>query len=121
MESKDARIVAACCLRSKLYALLYEDSRELLKMKGTPSSCFVKNGVMFEAYNNCLNEIPMPKTEFYRIGAKCHEVSKFLQKKSTLVSPFDDKRYLLNCGKHSYPYGSIYAKKKYSDNCPFCK
>ena len=121
LESKDAKIVAACCLRSKLYALLYEDSKELLKMKGTPYSCFEKNDIMYQTYENCLNEIPVPKTEYYRIGAKSHEVSKFLQKKSTLVSPFDDKRYLLDCGRHSFPFGSIYATKKYSKNCPFCK
>ena len=144
MESKDSKIIAACCLRSKLYALLYEDGNELLKMvkkkllciwqlkyilrkiyiffqKGTPATCFVINGIIFQAYQNCLNEIPLKKTEFWRIGSKGHEVSKFLQKKSTLVSAFDDKRYLLNCGKHSFPYGSIYAKKKYAKNCPFCK
>ena len=120
LESKDARIVAACCLRSKLYALIYEDSTELVKMKGTPSSCFKQNNIMFENYCNCLNEIPLPKSEFYRIGSKSHEVFKFLQKKATLVSSFDDKQYLLACGKHSFPYGSKYAMEKYSKNCPFC-
>ena len=120
LESKDARIVAACCLRSKMYALLYEDSTELVKMKGTPSSCFKQNNIMFENYCNCLNEISLPKSEFYRIGSKSHKVFKFLQKKATLISSFDDKRYLLNCGKHSFPYGSKYATEKYLKNCPFC-
>ena len=71
-------------LRSKLYALIYEDSTELVKMKGTPSSCFEQNNIMFENYCNCLNEIPLPKSEFYRIGSKSHKVFKFLQKKLLL-------------------------------------
>lgn len=80
------------CKKCKIYISFYD--RESLKMKGTPSSCFIKNGIMFQAYCDCLTEVPLPKTEYYRIGAKSHEVNKFLQKKSTLVSAFDDKRLI---------------------------
>ena len=48
-------------------------------MKGMPSSCFEKNGIMFQAYYDCLADVPLPKTEYYPIGAKRHEVKKFLQ------------------------------------------
>ena len=67
----------------------------MIKMKGAPSSCFVKNGIMYKAYTDCLDEKKLPKTEFYRIGSCSHQVSKFLQKKACLISAFDDKRYMM--------------------------
>ena len=37
------------------------------------------------------------------------------------LSVFDDKRFLLQCLKHSVPYGSILARKYAYRKCPFCK
>ena len=34
LESKDKKIAAACCLRSKLYAIKYLNDSELIKLKG---------------------------------------------------------------------------------------
>ena len=34
LESKDKKISAACCLRSKLYAIKYLNDSELIKLKG---------------------------------------------------------------------------------------
>ena len=97
LESKDKRIVAVCSLRSKLYAVLYSDKNELLKMKGVPYSAFRKNSIRFQAYLDCIEGKRKKKAQFYRIGCKKHQVSHFLQSKSALISSFDDKRWLLPC------------------------
>ena len=137
-------IKAACCLRSKLYALLYENELQMIKMKvtkknilkekwslmffnmdsmlqGQPSSSIAQNKIRFDTFTSLLAQKKKKISKFYRIRSKNYQVSKFLQRKATFVSPFDDKRWLFNCMLHSLPYGSVYAKKENTKNCPFCK
>ena len=121
LENRDSEIVAACCLRSKLYSILYENEIELVKMKGQPQSSFRENNINFKTFNELLEGKVHRASEYYKIGAKNHRVSKFLQRKRNLVSAFDDKRWLFDCMLHSLPYGSHFAVKKKSKNCPFCK
>ena len=92
LESKEKTINAAVCLRSKFYALLYNNYEELVKLKGTPSSSFQKNGIIFDAYKRCLFGEKKEKTAYHRIVSKQHKVSKRLQHKSNFSSAFDDKR-----------------------------
>ena len=89
-------------------------------MKGQPSSSFKQNDIRFDTFTSVLAGKTKKTSEFFRIGSKNHQVSKFLQRKATLVSAFDDKRWMLDCMRHSFPYGSVYAKKKNSKKCPFC-
>ena len=112
MENRDSEIVAACCLRSKLYSILYENEIELVKMKGQPQSTFRENNINFKTFNDLLEGKAHRASKYYKIGAKNHRVSKFLQKKRNLVSAFDDKRWLFDCMLHSLPYGSHFAVKK---------
>ena len=121
LESKDAKILAACCLRSKLYSILYQNQIQLVKMKGQPASTFEENNITFEAFTDLLEGKIKEPSKYYRIGSKNHEVSKFLQRKASLVSAFDDKRWMMDCMRHSLPYGSVYAKKRNAKSCPFCK
>ena len=121
LENRDSEIVAACCLRSKLYSILYENEIELVKMKGQPQSSFRENNINFKTFNELLEGKKHRASKYYKIGAKNHDVRKFLQTKRNLVSAFDDKRWLFNCMLHSLPYGSRFAVKKNSRNCPFCK
>ena len=121
LENRDSEIVAACCLRSKLYSILYENEIELVKMKGQPQSSFRENNINFKTFNELLEGKVHRASKYYKIGAKNHRVSKFLQRKRNLVSAFDDKRWLFDCMLHSLPYGSRSAVKKNSKNCPFCK
>ena len=121
LENRDWKIVAACCLRSKLYSILYENEIELVKMKGQPQSSFRENNINFKTFNELLEGKTHRASKYYKIGAKNHRVSKFLQRKRNLVSAFDDKRWLFDCMLHSLPYGSHFAVKKNSGNCPYCK
>jgi hypothetical protein len=121
LESKDEKIIASCCLRSKLYSILYENQIPLIKMKGQPGSSIKANNISFKSFTRLLKGKTNPPSKYYRIGSKNHKVSKFLQKKATLVSAFDDKRWMFDCMIHSLPYGSFYARKKNSKLCPFCK
>ena len=119
LESKDDAILASCCLRSKLYSILFASWKELVKMKGVPKSCFPKNNINFNAYNNCLKGVSRKKASFKKIGSKNHAVTIRTQKKAALMSAFDDKRYLLDCGIHSHPYGSSLIEKNHG-GCVVC-
>lgn len=121
MENRDTKIVAACCLRSKLYSILYENEIELVKMKGQPASSFKTNNISFKTFNELLEGKTNKASEYFKIGSKNHSVTKFLQRKRNLVSAFDDKRWMYNCMLHTLPYGSHLAKKENSKKCPFCK
>ena len=90
-------------------------------MKGQPASSFEENNITFEAFTDLLEGKIKEPSKYYRIGSKNHKVSKFLQRKATLVSAFDDKRWMMDCMRHSFPYGSVYAKKRNAKLCPFCK
>ena len=90
-------------------------------MKGQPQSSFKQNNINFNTFNELLEGKTNESSKYYRIGAKNHRVSKFLQRKRNLVSAFDDKRWLFDCMLHSLTYGSHYAVKENSRNCPFCK
>merc|ERR1712008_408418 len=103
LENRDTEIVAACCLRSKLYSILYENEIELVKMKGQPSSSFRVNNINFKTFNELLEGKKIKASKYYKIGAKNHRVTKFLQRKRNLVSPFDDKRWMFDCMLHSLP------------------
>jgi hypothetical protein len=113
--------VAAICLRSKLYSILYENEIELVKMKGQPQSSLSPNNINFNTFTGLLEGKTNKASKYYKIGAKNHRVTKFIQRKRNLVSAFDDKRWMFNCMVHSLPYGSHFAVKENSRKCPFCK
>ena len=87
-------------------------------MKGQPASSFQENNITFQTFTDLLEGKINEPSKYYRIGSKNHKVSKFLQKKATLVSAFDDKRWMMD---YSLPYGSVYAKKRNAKSKPFCK
>ena len=118
-EAKGETIIAACCLRSKLYALLFKCLKEILKMKGMPASAVKRNQIRYRTYRDCLNGKIRKKSMFYRILAKSNVVKKYLQEKASLVSAFDDKRWIYPCGIHSLAFGNRLAKK--NSLCPHCK
>ena len=90
-------------------------------MKGQPASTFEENNITFEAFTDLLEGKIKEPSKYYRIGSKNHEVSKFLQRKASLVSAFDDKRWMMDCMRHSLPYGSVYAKKEMQNHALFVK
>ena len=55
---------------------------------------------------------------FLRIASKKHAVSTVKHRKRAMTA-FDDKRWILPCRIHSFPYGSIEIEK-FKGQCPTC-
>ena len=81
LENRDSEIVSACCLRSKLYSILYGDEMETVKMKGQPHSSFKKNNINFATFTELLKGKSNTASKYYKIGSKNHRVSFFYERK----------------------------------------
>lgn len=95
-------------LRSKMYSFILAKSggeklEETKTAKGVKKSVIQKQ-LHHADYLKCLAEEIQFEHQFKHIASKSHSVSTNLQSKISL-SPFDDKRYLLN-QIDSVPYGS---------------
>jgi hypothetical protein len=88
-------------LRSKMYCIKI-NGKNIKTAKGVKKSV-VEQSLHFEDYLNCLMNNVQTEHYFKSINSRAHSVKTFHQKKISL-SPFDDKRYLLN-GVESVPYG----------------
>jgi len=89
-------------LRSKMYCLKQSQGTELKLAKGVRKSV-IQNDLRCENYEKCLFEQERFEHEFHMIKSVRHHVSTSHQSKISL-SPFDDKRWLLDCVE-SLPYG----------------
>jgi hypothetical protein len=100
-------------LRSKCYALKIK-SKKTTYLKSTCKG--VRKGykkcIPFSVYKRCIKTIHRHMVTQYNIQSSAHVVSTMKLKKVAFTS-FDDKRYLLQCGIHSVPYGSYFI--------PHCK
>jgi len=110
-------------LRSKTYSLLLTDmttniSKEKKVCKGI-GRLAIENRLTFNQYKTCLLEQKMFFHDFFTIRSVKHNL-KTIQIKKKSLSFLDTKRYLLNCGIHSVPYGS-YLITKYKGKCLICK
>lgn len=110
-------------LRSKTYSLLLSDP--LTKSNIEKKVCkgvgrlAIKNRLSFDQYKSCLFEQKLFFHQFFSIRTTKHVVKTINIKKKSL-SFLDTKRYLLNCGIHSIPYGS-YLVNKNNGVCLICK
>ena len=94
-------------LRSKMYSLFFDNGStqtctESKVVKGV-KSWVILTSLIFNDYIHCMLEDEVMEHSFKMIRSVAHDVHKFEQSK-VLLSPFDDKRYLLNV-VHSVPYG----------------
>ena len=90
-------------LRSKAYSFTLNDLSEEKKLKGIGKTT-IKKDIHFNDYKNCLfnNEIKMNK--MYTLNSNKHEM--FVNEVNKLsLNPFDDKRYILDNGIDTQPYG----------------
>jgi hypothetical protein len=112
-ETNGEHIIEFVGLRSKMYSfLLAKDDGSLSEnktAKGVKKSVIDKE-IHHEDYLSCLAEQIQFEHEYNQISSKSHSVSTNLQKKISL-SPFDDKRFLLN-QIESIPYGSCEKLKQ---------
>lgn len=110
-------------LRSKTYSLLLKDLRtdvvsEKKVCKGIGRMA-IENRLNFFQYKSCLFEQKTFLHHFFTIRSSKHNIKTVLIKKRAL-SFLDSKRYILNCGIHSHPYGS-YLILRNGGQCQICK
>jgi hypothetical protein len=109
-------IVDAICLRSKCYSL-QTTGEGTKRIKGIGKAA-VLNHVTHDHFTKCLHNCEIHKVNVNMIRTINHKLSSFKILKMALC-PFDSKRYILNCGVHSIPFGhySIKAKKGWCGQC----
>jgi len=91
-------------LKPKMYSVLYgKDAKEMKKAKGVSTSV-VKRILRHKDYTKCLMQQKRFTHKMRRIGSKKHQIYTYEQEKISL-NPYDDKRYLLDDGIRSLPYG----------------
>lgn len=89
-------------LRSKMYSIKSGES-EKKTAKGVCKKV-IKDNLKHSDYRECLLNMKIMKDQMHRISSDLHEIYTLKQNKTTL-SCFDDKRFLLKDGIHSYAYG----------------
>ena len=121
-ETPTSEIVECVALKSKCYALrsLPLDSSASSaeeeiekKCKGITKSRVKK--LKIDSYRECVEKMSVIKTRIARLQSKNHNVQTITQNKVSLSS-FCDKRYLLQCGRHSRPY----QREPQPDFCQIC-
>ena len=96
-------IVSYVGLRPKLYSYVTLSEKEEKKAKGVKKP-IIKNQLKFEEYKECLFNKSILRKEQYNIRSYDHEV--FTEKINKIaLSPFDDKRYILEDGIHTLAWG----------------
>lgn len=109
-------------LRSKTYSLLLNDIKtqatsEKRVCKGIGRMA-IENRLTFDQYRTCLLKQKIFMHHFFSIRSSKHKV-KTLKLNKRSLSFLDTKRFILNCGIHSVPYGS-YLINKYKGKCKKC-
>ena len=104
-------------LRAKAYAyrkLSGAITSEEKKLKGI-QKCVVKKNVNFEQYCSSLFEKTTHMAATCSLRSHRHEI-KTLAINKVATGPYDDKRYLLNDGIESLPYGHYLLQSVSSPN-----
>ena len=94
-----------------------ENEWEEKRLKGV-KKVIVKKRLTIKDYKKSLYERKAKYVTFSKIASKKHNVTTNLIKKRAL-SAFDDKRWMLPCRIHSFPYHSIEIIEQ-NGQCPFC-
>ena len=102
-------IIGYVGLRPKLYSYLTLSNKEEKKAKGVKKN-IIKNGMKFKDYKDCLFNKSILRREQYNIRSYDHEV--YTEKINKIaLSPFDDKRYVLEDGVHTLAWGNYKIKE----------
>jgi hypothetical protein len=91
-ENADKKIVAVCCVKSKVYSLLFEDSC-MNKLKGVQKK-FVKKNISFDDYKKCVLENEKKFAIYKSIISREHTLFTVQQCKLALECT-DFKRHIL--------------------------
>ena len=93
-------------LKSKMYTLIYEEEgclKEKKTAKGIKKSV-IKHHTKHEHYKQCLSDKTIHMSTMNQIRSYDHQLYNITINKLGL-SPFDDKRYILDDGINSLHYG----------------
>ena len=94
-------------LRTKMYSLEY-DNKSMKKAKGV-KKYVIKKYMTHEDYRNCLFDTSEYLHSMNSIRSIKHQLYTVRQNKTTLSS-YDDKRYMLEDGISTLPYGHYRTK-----------
>ena len=75
------------------------------KAKGVKKNV-IRKGISHGDYLDVLNQSKVMHHRMKTFRSDCHQISSYEINKISL-SPFDDKRYILSDGIHSYAYGYL--------------
>jgi hypothetical protein len=106
-ESDGRKILAACCIKSKVYALLFENDC-LKKLKGIQRS-FVKKELTFEDYKRCVFDSVKRFAIYKAILSREHVLFTATQRKMALECT-DCKRFILSDRISTLAYGHYKLK-----------
>ncbi len=112
-ELKGEKIIEFVGLRAKCYAFKSEKDHLTRKLKSVTRSYIEK--FSFDHYLDCLRQICKHTVTQYHIRSVNHSVT-LDQVKRVALSSYDNNRWLLPCGIHSIPYGSIFIRLGESHN-----
>jgi len=104
IETADEIVHEFVGLKPKMYSVLYGTGRKQMKKAKGVNTCVVKRRLRHQDYLHCLQNHQLFKHRMKRIGSVGHKVYTIEQQKISL-SPYDDKRYILDDGINSVPYG----------------
>ncbi len=97
-------------LRSKMYSCQINDGNTIKKAKGI-KKYVVKKQMKHEDYVKCLMEMRADAHIQRNIESHCHTIYT-TERKKTSLNPFDDKRYILDDGFNTLPYGHYSLERR---------
>ena len=95
-------------LKAKMYSVLY-DNIEIKKAKGVKKNV-IKQQIRHADYRECIYEYKKCVHSINMIRSEKHKEFTIIQNKTTL-SAYDDKRYILDDGISTLPYGHYSLRK----------
>ena len=119
-ETPNGSIVECIALKSKCYLIRTRNELNNRKDDIIDKKCkgITKPRVKrlkIANYRKCVTSIHVVKGTMARISVKKHQIRTVTQNKICLSS-FDDKRFMLHCGKHS----RAYRQEPMSNKCHIC-
>ena len=102
-EAAGMPIVEFVGLRSKMYSYVKDNGKNEKTAKGVRKYVIKKN-ITRENYKDCLLNGKQMLHSMRAIRSGCHQTSRYKLNEISLCC-FDDERYILEGGIHSYAYG----------------
>jgi len=102
-------------LKPKMYSLIYQSSqnnrRDITEKKTAKgvSKVVIEKELKHRMHKDCLNQEKTMKHDMNFIRSELHQLYSVTVNKTT-VSPYDDKRYILDDGIHTLAYGHCRIK-----------